>query len=129
MNGFRQRHSEAAARSAERRRREDAAPRLRDVVPNLETLTLEVQERRAETPVAESSHVRRIPVAHAPALFELPCHDSFCNGGGHDVTAEILKHLRSGALRFDGEDGCSGSTGAAPCARVLHYVATATYRG
>lgn len=128
MNGFRQRHSEAAARSAERRRREDAAPRLLELVPTLESLTLEVQERRADTTVAETSHVRRIPVAHAPALFELPCHDTFCNGGGHDVTAEILKALRAGMQRFEGEDACGGTTGAAPCARVLHYVATASYR-
>ncbi len=128
MSGFRQRQSEAAARSAERRRREDAAPRLRDLVPALEDLKLELGELRADAPIVETNHVRRIPVAHAPALFELPCHDSFCTGGGHDVTQEILRSLRAGLTRFEGEDACGGSTGTAPCQRVLKYVVTASYR-
>lgn len=128
MNGFRQRQSEAAARSAERRRREDAAPRLRDQVPHLATLQLDIQERRADTLIAESSHVRRIPVEHAPALFELPCHDAFCTEGGHDMTQLILNSLQAGETEFEGEDACSGHTGTAPCQRVLRYVATATYR-
>jgi hypothetical protein len=128
LNGFRQRQSEAAARSAERRRREDAAPRLKDQVPALETLRLDIQERRADAPIAESSHVRRIPVEHAPALFELPCHDAFCTEGGHDMTQIILQSLRAGETAFEGEDACNGHTGTAPCQRVLRYVATATYR-
>lgn len=128
MNGFRQRQTEAAARSAERRRREDAAPRLREEVPALETLRLEIQERRADTLIAESSHVRKIPVEFAPALFELPCHDAFCTEGGHDMTQLILRALKSGQTAFEGEDACNGHTGTAPCQRVLRYVATATYR-
>lgn len=129
MNGFRQRQSEAAARSAERRKREDAAPRLLAQVPNLESLQLEIQERREDTVVAETQHVKRIPVhQHAPAFFELPCHDSFCNGGGHDVTEKVLRALRAGLTRFEGEDACSGQTGSAPCQRVLRYVGTATYK-
>ena len=128
MNGFRQRQSEAAARSAERRRKEDAAPRLREEVPQLESLRLEIQERRADTPIAESSHVRKIPVEHAPALFELPCHDAFCTEGGHDMTHLILQSLKAGQTEFEAEDACSGHTGTAPCQRVLRYVATATYR-
>jgi hypothetical protein len=128
LNGFRQRQTEAAARSAERRRREDAAPRLREEVPALETLRLEIQERRADTLIAESSHVRKIPVEFAPALFELPCHDAFCTEGGHDMTQLILRALKSGQTAFEGEDACNGHTGTAPCQRVLRYVATATYR-
>lgn len=128
MNGFRQRQTEAAARSAERRRREDAAPRLREEVPALETLRLEIQERRADTLIAESSHLRKIPVEFAPALFELPCHDAFCTEGGHDMTQLILRALKSGQTAFEGEDACNGHTGTAPCQRVLRYVATATYR-
>ena len=128
MNGFRQRQSEAAARAAERRRKEDAAPRLREQVPLLESLRLEIHERRADTPIAESSHVRKIPVEHAPALFELPCHDAFCTEGGHDMTQLILESLQAGKTEFEGEDACSGHTGTAPCQRVLRCVATATYR-
>ena len=40
------RNSEAAQRSAERRRREDEAPRLRERVPALATLRLEIEEHR-----------------------------------------------------------------------------------
>jgi hypothetical protein len=128
VNRFRQRQTEAAERTAERRRREDEAPRLREEVPKLATLVLEIQEHRAGTIVLESTHIRRIPVEHAPALFELPCQDSFCKNGGHDVTQAVLRALQSGATSFQGEHACSGQTGAAECQRVLRYVATATYK-
>ncbi|HET9956197.1 MAG TPA: hypothetical protein VFQ61_16935 [Polyangiaceae bacterium] len=128
MNRFRQRHSEAAERAAERRRREDEAPRLKDEVPTLDSLRLELQEHRAGAVVAETAHVRCIPVAHAPALFELPCHDTFCKEGGHDVTRAILRALQSGATHFEGEDRCEGRTGSAECQRVLKFVGQATYK-
>lgn len=128
MNRFRQRQTEAAERTAERRRREDDAPRLKDQVPKLDTLVLEIQEHRAGTVVLESTHIRRIPVEFAPALFELPCQDSFCKQGGHDVTQAILRSLQSGATSFEGEHACGGQTGTAECQRSLRYVAKATYK-
>jgi len=63
--------SEAALRFAERRRREDDAPRLSAEVPRLLTLRLEIEERSGGSVVAEPVHVRRIVVEHAPALFFL----------------------------------------------------------
>lgn len=78
--------------------------------------------------VMESVHVKRVPVAHAAALFELPCLDPTCKEGGHDVTAAILRQLQGGATSFEGEDQCLGKSGTAECQRVLCYVATATYR-
>jgi hypothetical protein len=42
MNRSRARFSEAAQRFAERRRREDEAQRLKDRIPNLATLRLEI---------------------------------------------------------------------------------------
>jgi len=128
VNRFRQRQTEAAERTAERRRREDEAPRLKDLVPNLATLVLELQEHRAGAVLLESAHIRRIPVEFAPALFELPCQDSFCKQGGHDVTQQILRALETGATAFEGEHGCTGQTGTAECQRVLRYVANATYK-
>jgi hypothetical protein len=128
VNRFRQRQIEAAQRSAERREREANAPRLVAEIPSLESLRLEVQEYRAGGPLPESAHVRRITLPSAPALFDMPCLDSTCTGGGHDVTNEVLRALRSKAGKFEGENACLGTTGATECRRVLHYTGIATYR-
>ena len=119
--------SEAAIRYAERRKREDDAPRLLAEVPSLKALKLEIEERSGGSLVAEPVHVRRIVVEHAPALFVLPCGDSRCRDGGHDVTYAILRSLHAKETRFEGNDVCSGSQGSGQCSRVLHYVATASY--
>jgi hypothetical protein len=126
----RARWSDAAQRFAERRKREDDAPRLSAVVPNLDTLRLEIEERRGSSPTADSKHVRLVVVASAPALFVVPCGDRECRDGGHDVTQQVLRALGSKAGSFDLEDGCSGSlgNGRAACNRVVRVVGTATYR-
>jgi hypothetical protein len=129
MARFRNRQSEAQQRSAERRRREDEAPRLLDEVPALKSLCLHIQEHSAHGPIGESKYVRHIPVDHAPALVELPCMDSYCEDGGHDVTREVLRALSSGQTHFEGEDACRGHTKTADCRRVLHYTADATFDG
>lgn len=122
------RRGDAAERYAERRRREAEAPRLLSSIPNLESLRLEIEERRASGSLSEAAHVRRIVVERAPALFVLPCHDAACKGGGHDVTQEIMRSLREGAERFTGEHACAGQVGSADCHRVLMYVGVATYK-
>lgn len=124
---YNKRHGEAAQRFAERRRREDEAPRLIAEVPRLRGLKLEIEERIGGSPVAEPTHVRRIVVEHAPALFLLPCGDSRCRDGGHDLTYSIMRSLSAGETRFEGEDVCSGTQGSSQCGRTLHYVATAEY--
>ena len=121
------RHSEAAERFAERRRREDEAPRLRTRVPSLVSLRLEVEERRPASPAVDSRHVRHI-VDSAPALFVIPCGDPACKNGGHDVTDAILRGLAAGSARFEVEDVCAGDIGTAQCGRVLKVTAIATYR-
>lgn len=127
MSRFNQRRGEVAERVAERRRREEAAPRLSERVPKLESLRFEVQEQRAGAAIPESTHVRRIPVPHAAALFEFPCLDSFCKDGGHDLTQTILRQLEARNPKFEAEDACRGQTGNAVCQRVLRVVAHATY--
>jgi len=121
------RFSEASQRFADRREREDSAPRLVAVVPRLLTLNLHVSERRAEGRNADTSYVRRIVVGSAPALFALGCGDTSCKDGGHDLTYAILRALEAGKTAFEGDDTCQGSLGSASCGRVLHYVAEATY--
>jgi hypothetical protein len=124
---YNRRQSEASLRYAERKRREDDAPRLAAEVPAVKELRLEIEERSGGSLVAEPVHVRRIVVEHAPALFILPCGDSRCKDGGHDITHAVLRALRAKETRFEGQDLCSGSQGSGQCTRVLHYVALATY--
>jgi len=121
-------HGEAAQRFAERRRREDEAPRLIAEFPLLRTLRLDVDEHHREGVVStEPAHIRRIVVEHAPALFFLPCGDTRCKDGGHDITRPVMDALRAGETRFEGEDECTGSQGSGQCGRILHYVGTATF--
>jgi hypothetical protein len=121
------RNLEAARRFAERRRREDDAPRLHAEVPDLLSLVIEISERKGEV-AAETTHLRRVVVASAPAHFEIPCTDPSCQDGGHDVTHGVMRALRERRVSFHGESVCHGSVGSAPCGRVLRYAATATYR-
>jgi hypothetical protein len=119
--------SEAAERQQERRKREDEAPRLSATVPGLEKLRLEVSERSASIARPEHTHTRHVVVASAPALFVVPCHDTRCKDGGHDLTARILAALKSKQSKFQGEDACAGVVGSAACARILDYIGFATY--
>lgn len=124
------RNQEAAQRFAERRQREDEAPRLAALIPELEDLRLDVREggARAESTNAEGSHIRRIVVASAPALFLITCHDTNCRDGGHDLTYPVMQALRARKTNFSGESACQGQTGSANCQRVLRFVGTAAYR-
>jgi hypothetical protein len=119
----------AAQRYAERREREDSAPRLRAQVPNIQSLRLDVEERRGSWPSAtpEGSHVRRIVVDTAPAVFLITCHDPECRDGGHDVTTLVMRALRAREGRFEGTDRCQGRVGSADCQRAIRFVGVAEY--
>jgi hypothetical protein len=122
------RDPKAAGRQEERRRRESEAPRLADTVPGLEKLRLDVLERSPNVARPEHTHTRHVVVDRAPALFVLPCYDTQCKDGGHDLTAEIMAALKAKRVRFEGEDLCPGMVGTASCSRVLGYVGLATYQ-
>jgi hypothetical protein len=119
---------EVTRRTAERRQREDEAPRLAATIPSLQGLRLEVLEHSSNISHPEYTHVRHVVVANAPALFVVPCHDTQCKDGGHDLTQEILAALRHRNAHFEGQDVCRGMVGSAGCPRVLGYVANATYQ-
>jgi len=121
------RSRDGAARFAERRQREDEAPRLRASYPTLATLKLEVEERRGASSMPETKHVRHVIVERAPALFVIMCGDSSCRDGGHDVTHAVLRYLSSGSTDFEVEDQCSGTIGTAHCGRIVRVHALATY--
>jgi hypothetical protein len=125
---FRRGRSSAAERSIERRKREDEAPRLAQVAPDLATLRLEVTEKRGDIGIAEAAHIRRVVVEHAPALFLIPCGESSCRDGGHDITRAVLRGLEMKSTQYEGSDPCSGQTGTAACARTLVFTAYATYK-
>jgi hypothetical protein len=117
--------TEASRRFAERREREDNAPRLAREVPELTALKLEVEEQ-AETTTTQPKHIRRVVVAHAPALFLIPCGNSACSGE-HDLTNMILRSLRGHERAFSGRSPCHGMVGSVACDRTIRFDATAEY--
>lgn len=117
--------SEAAQRYAERRQREDEAPRLKSVAPDLVSLSMAVEDGSGAG-MAPSRHVRHVVVERAPALFVIPCGEQRCDGG-HDVTHGVLRALRERRTSFDGVDECRGSVGMNACMRVLRYHGVAEY--
>ena len=126
---LRQRQLEVQHRARERREREDAAPRLRDRVARLATLSIEIDEHLGAAMVANTRYVRHVVVERAPALFEIPCSEASCEDGGHDVTRHVMQSLLAGEQEFVGEDICFGWRGDQRCERVLHFVGHATYSG
>jgi hypothetical protein len=121
------RRGEAAERFAERRRQEDEAPRLRDVIPDLLTCRVDISEARADATIADTAHTRYIVVARAPPLLIIPCSDPSCRDGGHDVSSVLLRGLRERRNEIPSEDRCNGNVGAEHCGRMLRFHAQATY--
>jgi hypothetical protein len=119
------RNSPAALRFADRRQRENDAPKLSSEVPSLTSLRLEIEER---TGVGATKHIRRVVIGSAPALFLVPCGDPRCLDGEHDLTHAVMRGLRARETSFEGTDECMGSIGSSACARVLHFDARAEYR-
>ena len=122
------RRGEAAERFAERRRQEDASPRLREVVPDLVACRIEITQGRADVAKADVAHTRHVVVDRAPALFVVPCYEPSCRDGGHDISAALLRGLRERRSPVTGEDTCHGTVGSAYCGRVLRFSAAAQYR-
>jgi len=113
--------------TAEHRRREDAAPRLRDEVGRLLSLRLRFDDIRAQGRLVAESYARPIVVASAPAYFEIRCMEPRCDGR-HDLTYEVLRALRQAQVCFAGTSDCGGMVGDVPCDRVLAYACEASYR-
>jgi hypothetical protein len=112
---------------ADVRRREDAAPRLRDQFANLVSLRLRLDDVRDEGRMRVESYVRPIVVDSAPAHFEIRCMEPRCDGV-HDITYAVLHGLRQSQVTFSGEIDCRGMIRDTPCDRVMAYTCEATYR-
>lgn len=112
--------------TAEHRRREDAATRLRDEVANLRTLRIRFEERREAGQLNAISYSKPVVVASAPASFEIRCMEPRCDGR-HDLTREMVAALRRQLTSFSSESACNGFVGDLACDRLLVYSFEATY--
>jgi hypothetical protein len=117
--------SRAAQRFAVRRRREDDAPKLREQVPALTSLRLELEERFGP---GGTKHIRRFVIDNARALFLVPCGDPRCVDGEHDLTSHVMRALRARETSFRGSDDCAGNVDSSVCPGVLRFDGTAEYR-
>jgi hypothetical protein len=111
----------------ERWDRENATPRLKDAVPELVSLRLVMVEMRGDYSVNGTRRVQHVVVATASARFEIPCGESGCNDGGHDLSRTAMSHLRDGRSSFSGTSECNGALNHRPCDRRLDYSFEATY--
>ncbi len=112
---------------SERWKREDEAPRLKEKVPTVTSLRLDLEELEEERPIIGTRRVRHIVVDQAAALFEIPCSDSKCENGGHDVTRQVMEALTKLQSTFEFQSACAGESGQRPCGRVLAVTASATF--
>jgi hypothetical protein len=125
---FSRRKQDAEKREAliERRRQEDAAPRLRDAVPTLQSLRMRFEESRPSSG-AVLEYTRHVMVAMAPALFEVRCSEPRCTGS-HDLTSIVLAALRARKPQCEGTSACQGNVGDLQCDRTLSYVCQAEFQ-
>src|SRR5690606_22800972 len=105
----------------ERWKRENDAPRLRSHVSDLESLRLELSERGPGGTTPGTRHTLHIIVSNAAALFQIPCSDPECQGGGHDITEAVLRGLMAHLDSTTGDDVCIGNVGTTQCGRRLRY--------
>lgn len=114
----------AALAATTRRQREDDAPRLAAVVPDLTALAIKVDEKSI---ISAPRYVRRIVVDRAPAVFLIPCSDPNCGEGGHDISSEVMAALRGKKHRFNGSHLCTGWVGSKHCERTIWFEVEAEY--
>lgn len=114
-------------RVKERRAREDSAGKLSAKVEGLTSLSIAITEKKPNAVTGDNTYIRRVVVDGAPALFEISCSSPGCEGGGYELTREVLTALGQRRERFEGQHSCRGRTRVADCGQELHYVATATY--
>jgi hypothetical protein len=107
-----------------RRQREDDAPRLAALIPELKALAIRVDEKSI---ITAPKYVRRFVVDRAPAVFLIPCSDPNCSDGGHDISSEVMPALRSRKPRFNGSHTCTGWIGSNHCERTIWFEGEAEY--
>lgn len=117
---------DASPQRSERWERENAAPRLKDIAPELESLRLILVERRADREIPGTRRIQHVIVATASSRFEIPCGEDRCDGR-HDISAAMTNQLRARRDTFSGTSECNGTTVNRPCDRLLGYSFEAVY--
>src|SRR5512147_447027 len=107
-----------------RRQREDDAPRLATLLPEVTALAIRVDERST---ISAPKYVRRFVVDRAPAVFLIPCSDPNCSEGGHDISSDVVAALRSKRSHFTGSHVCTGWVGSKQCERTIWFDGEAEY--
>lgn len=110
----------------EQRRREDAAPRLIELVPTLKSLRLHFDDQQEPGKAGTSPFTRHVVVATGAALFSVPCLELHCTGV-HDLTQVILRDLQEAKQRSTGVSVCQGTVSGTPCVRTLVYAYDAVF--
>lgn len=103
----------------------EGAPLLRDVVPRLAALKLELVEQDG---VASRRHTRIVLVDQAPASFIVSCGDERCRHGGYDLTGDVLPRLQRGRAEWKVTRVCNGRIGTSSCRRRAQCFVHAEYR-
>jgi hypothetical protein len=117
---------DASPQRSERWERENAAARLKDISPQLESLRLSLVERRADRDIPGTRRIQHVIVATASSRFEIPCGEDRCDGR-HDISVAMTNQLRAGRDKFNGSSECNGTAVNRPCDRVLDYSFEAVY--
>jgi hypothetical protein len=117
--------SNASLCAVERRRREDEAPRISKILPQLSTLSIHVDEHST---IASPRYVRRVVIDSASTLFIMPCSDPHCCDGGHDISSAVIEAVRSKRGSFSGTHICDGQIGSRDCGRKIWYSGEASYQ-
>jgi hypothetical protein len=127
MNRPQRRKLQLEARRTQRHAREEAAGELLRRVPDLTSLSIAIHETQFEGHTSANHYTRRFVLAHAHALFEVSCSNAICEGGGYDLTAELIASLARREDCAQGERTCAGRCGDHACTGALRYEATATF--
>jgi hypothetical protein len=127
MYNRRKRDAAQTEAAADQRRREDAAPLLREQAPWLDSLRLKFDMRRPGGAATPMAYARPVVVPTARAHFEVRCMEPSCDGR-HDFTTPILRALRDRQTSSTTESACTGVINNMSCDRTLICVCEATYK-
>jgi hypothetical protein len=107
-----------AEAAAAMRRRQDAAPWLRDHSPQIKSMRLMFDEERSDGVASARAYARPIIVESARAHFEARCLEPRCDGV-HDFTAEIVFAIDQRRTSDLVRSTCDGSINNIQCNRTL----------
>lgn len=124
---MRRRDPAQAEAAAEWRRRQDAAPWLRDEAPQVESMRLSFDEELEDRAPSGRGYARPVVVASSRAHFEVRCLEPRCDGT-HDLTREIMRAIRERRVSDSIRSACEGVCNNVQCQRTLICSFQISYR-